>query len=54
MSNIVFIFGAGTSRECGGPLMNDFLDKALDLYKLGMPSNIKKHFENVLPWDVQK
>ena len=25
---IVFIFGAGASREAGGPLMNDFLEKA--------------------------
>lgn len=31
MSDIVFILGAGASRQCGGPLMYDFLDMASDL-----------------------
>jgi SIR2-like domain len=31
MSTVVFILGAGASRDCGGPLMGDFLDIAHDL-----------------------
>ena len=33
MSELVFIFGAGASREAGAPLMTDFLDKADGLRK---------------------
>jgi len=33
MSEIVFILGAGASREAGAPLMNDFLDVAYDIKK---------------------
>jgi hypothetical protein len=33
MSNTVFILGAGTSKEAGGPLMADFLDAADKLWK---------------------
>lgn len=33
MSDIVFILGAGASRDAGGPLMTDFLDKARDLWE---------------------
>jgi len=29
----VFIFGAGASRQAGGPLMDDFLDRAHDYYR---------------------
>ena len=29
----VFILGAGASRQAGGPLMSDFLDKAEELYR---------------------
>lgn len=32
MSRTVFILGAGASREAGGPLMQDFLDHAQELY----------------------
>jgi hypothetical protein len=28
MSEFLFILGAGASRECGGPLMSDFFEKA--------------------------
>lgn len=31
MSDVVFILGAGTSRDCGGPLMSDFLDISQEL-----------------------
>lgn len=34
MARHVFILGAGASREAGGPLMADFLDKAEDLSRL--------------------
>lgn len=35
MSSVVFILGAGASRDCGAPLMWDFLDSAIDLHKTG-------------------
>lgn len=35
MSKVVFILGAGASRQCGAPLMHDFLDKASDLLLRG-------------------
>jgi hypothetical protein len=31
MSRYVFILGAGASKECGAPLMGDFLERAADL-----------------------
>ena len=37
----VFIFGAGASKKAGAPLMSDFLDRASDLYRLGV-GDIKK------------
>jgi hypothetical protein len=33
MANVVFILGAGASREAGGPLMGNFLDIADSLWK---------------------
>ena len=47
MSNIVFILGAGASKECGAPLMNNFLDVASDLVLLGMADPKKAEFERV-------
>jgi len=35
MSRHVFVLGAGASREAGGPLMSDFLDRAESLRDLG-------------------
>ncbi len=32
MSNVVFILGAGCSKDCGAPLMADFLDVAKRLH----------------------
>ena len=29
----VFIFGAGASKQCGGPLMSEFLEQARGLYR---------------------
>lgn len=47
MSDIVFILGAGASRQCGGPLMNDFLDTASDLLRSGQVAEKSEHFERV-------
>jgi hypothetical protein len=47
MSNVVFILGAGCSKECGAPLMSDFLDIAYHLYGIGKVNDNKTHFENV-------
>ncbi len=33
MSTVVFILGAGASKQCGAPLMGDFLDTAGDLLR---------------------
>ena len=33
MSDIVFILGAGASRQAGAPLMNDFIDTAESLLR---------------------
>ena len=47
MSDVVFILGAGASRECGGPLMFDFLDIASDLLRSRQVENGREHFERV-------
>ncbi|WP_148225263.1 hypothetical protein [Methylovorus sp. MP688] len=47
MSEIVFILGAGASRDCGAPLMNDFLDTASRLLSTNEVGNKKEHFERV-------
>ena len=47
MSEIVFILGAGASREAGAPLMLDFLDKADQLRKSGRVNEFKPHFDRV-------
>lgn len=53
MSDVVFILGAGASRDCGGPLMSDFLDTARRLYATGDFAGIgnaaihKEHFGRV-------
>ena len=44
----VFIFGAGASRQAGGPLMYDFLDRASSLYRQRTSSfNSPESFEDV-------
>ncbi|MEW6236526.1 MAG: hypothetical protein AB1656_14155 [Candidatus Omnitrophota bacterium] len=47
----VFILGAGASREAGGPLMNDFFDKAEGVYAKNLSNpqfeESKRFFENV-------
>ncbi len=47
MANIVFILGAGASREAGAPLMNDFLDVADNLWKSGEVGDKAQQFELV-------
>ena len=47
MSKIVFILGAGASRDCGAPLMYDFLDTASRLMSTGEVNEKKEHFERV-------
>lgn len=47
MSDIVFILGAGTSKQCGAPLMADFLDVAQSLTRTGEVKDKKQHFESV-------
>lgn len=47
MSDVVFILGAGASRECGAPLMNDFLDTARDLWAANKVRDKEEHFQRV-------
>jgi hypothetical protein len=47
MSNIVFILGAGCSQLAGAPLIDEFLDKAYDLYITGRVRAKDEHFERV-------
>ena len=49
MSDIVFILGAGASKEAGVPLMAEFLDRANDIYKDKTLLTQTQHdsFENV-------
>lgn len=47
MSNVVFILGAGASRQCGAPLMSDFLDVASDLLRSNAVQEKRVEFERV-------
>lgn len=47
MSNVVFILGAGASKQAGAPLMADFLDVATDLLRSNRVDDKKDHFERV-------
>lgn len=47
MSKIVFVLGAGASKHCGTPLMNNFLEVAQDLLRAGEVDEVKEDFENV-------
>ena len=47
MSDVVFILGAGASKQCGAPLMADFLDVANQLLRSRSVEDKKEHFENV-------
>lgn len=47
LSNVVFILGAGASRQCGAPLMFDFLDVASDLLRSNAVQEKRAEFERV-------
>ena len=47
MSNVVFILGAGASRQCGAPLMFDFLDVASNLLRSNAVQEKRAEFERV-------
>jgi dimeric dUTPase (all-alpha-NTP-PPase superfamily) len=47
MSNIVFILGAGASKQAGAPLMKDFIDTARDLYSSNDVDNKNEDFQKV-------
>lgn len=47
MSEVIFILGAGASRDCGAPLMNDFLDTASRLLSTNEVGKKRPHFEKV-------
>jgi hypothetical protein len=45
--NVVFILGAGASKSCGAPLMNNFLDVASRLFSEGKVPKEEEHFVSV-------
>jgi NAD-dependent SIR2 family protein deacetylase len=47
LSEIVFILGAGASKDAGAPLMADFLDKADELRREGKVNQFKADFDRV-------
>jgi len=47
MSKVVFILGAGASKECGAPLMANFLDIAYNLHATNGSGDKAEDFENV-------
>src|SRR5258708_371860 len=47
MANVVFILGAGASRQGGAPLMADFLDVAHGLWKSNAVQHKAQHFKMV-------
>ncbi|MEI7868302.1 MAG: hypothetical protein WCI11_10450 [Candidatus Methylumidiphilus sp.] len=47
MSNVVFILGAGASKQAGAPLMANFLDVASDLLWSNLVNDKREHFERV-------
>ncbi len=47
MSDVVFILGAGASKQCGAPLMADFLDVANHLLRSRSVEEKREHYENV-------
>lgn len=48
MSNVVFILGAGASKQAGAPLMGNFLDVANDLLRTNRVDSSRQSFERVL------
>lgn len=48
MSEIVFVLGAGASKHCGTPLMDNFLNVARDLLRSGEVEKASNAFNDVL------
>jgi hypothetical protein len=47
MSSVVFVLGAGASKQCGAPLMGNFLDVASDLFRANRVQDKRQQFERV-------
>ena len=47
MSDVVFILGAGASKDGGAPTMPEFLDTSNQLFRTGMVNDVRKDFERV-------
>ena len=47
MSDIVFILGAGASKQCGMPVMAEFLDVSWDLLREGKVNGKRDDFVTV-------
>ena len=47
MSDVVFILGAGASKDCGAPLMADFIDVATHLFLTNSVVEYEEHFDLV-------
>lgn len=47
MSDVVFILGAGASKQNGAPLMADFLDVASKIWRMGSVAGSEEHFARV-------
>ena len=47
MSDVVFILGAGASKQCGAPLMAEFLDVANSLLRKKEVDAEREHFDRV-------
>jgi len=47
LSSVVFILGAGASKQCGAPLMGDFFDIARDLLNSHKVGDKREQFEKV-------
>lgn len=56
MSEIVFILGAGASKEAGAPVMAEFLDKADELRRGQKLGEFQEHFDRVFEaiWALQQ
>jgi NAD-dependent SIR2 family protein deacetylase len=48
MSNIVFVLGAGASKHCGIPLMDEFINISRSLLRNGEVKEVENDFNNVM------
>lgn len=47
MSNVVFILGAGASKDAGAPVMSEFFSSSRDLFAKGQAGEAEESFRNV-------